>query len=121
MTIDDLQKELYAIAQSFQIFECVPCADALCQFLMTRNMAGKRISLFTGNTEDPFCNIYHEGLQRNISINGRHEAIAIMMEGKEMVFDNIHPGGISKAQWLESFYCPMQDLGGEFEITESVF
>lgn len=121
MTSGNLPEELCEIAQTFQIYECVLCAEALRQFLEERNLSGKQISLFTGSTEDPFCNIYHEGLQKNISINGRHEAIAIMIGGQETVFDNIHPAGIPRAHWLKVLYCPIQDLGGEFEVTESTF
>ncbi|MGG6269074.1 hypothetical protein ACQ4M3_32900 [Leptolyngbya sp. AN03gr2] len=33
--------------------------------------------LFTGNTQKPFCNIYCDRLNQNISINGRHTAIAV--------------------------------------------
>ena len=121
VTVDNLREALKAIAEQYKIFECVPCSEALRQFLVAHNISGKQISLFTGSTEDPFCNIYHEELQKNISINGRHVAIAILVEEQEIVFDNIHPGGIIKTQWLDNFYCPIQDLGGQFEIAESSF
>ncbi|MCC5598252.1 papain fold toxin domain-containing protein [Nostoc favosum] len=96
MTKASLQSQLSAIARQFQIFECVPCAIALRQFLIAQNISGKQVSLFTGSTEDPFCNIYHERLRQNISINGRHEAIAVEIDGQEFIFDNIHPEGISR-------------------------
>jgi hypothetical protein len=60
---------------------------ALRQFLIDQNISGKQVSLFTGSTEDPFCNIYHERLRQNISINGRHEAIAVEIDGQELIFD----------------------------------
>ncbi|WP_242056417.1 MULTISPECIES: papain fold toxin domain-containing protein [unclassified Nostoc] len=53
-----MRDELSAIASAFKIFECVPCAIALRQFLIEQNISGTQISLFTGSTEDPFCNIY---------------------------------------------------------------
>ncbi|MEH1818319.1 MAG: papain fold toxin domain-containing protein [Nostoc sp.] len=68
MTKASLQSKLSAIASQFQVFQCVSCAIALRQFLINQNISGKQISLFTGSTEDPFCNIYHERLQQNISI-----------------------------------------------------
>ncbi|NEP57668.1 MAG: hypothetical protein F6K31_11690 [Symploca sp. SIO2G7] len=117
----DLREQLSAIARQFKVFECVLCAEALRQFLISQNRSGWQISLFTGSTEDPFCNVYHEDLQQNISVNGRHEAIAIMIEGQKVVFDNLNPEGLPRASWIESFYCPIQDLGGNFEITESEF
>ena len=82
---------------------------------------GREINLFTGSTEDPFCNIYHEVLQQNISINGRHYAIAVEIDGQELIFDNIHPEGISRVNWINNLYCVIQDLGGEFQITETEF
>ena len=121
MTNANLRLQLSAIAEQFQIFECVPCALALRQFLIDQNVSGKRVSLFTGSTEDPFCNIYHEYLQQNISINGRHEAIAAEVNGQELIFDNIHPEGVSRVDWNGNLYCPIQDLGGSFQITETEF
>lgn len=121
MKSDKLREELCAIAQRYDLFECVPCAAALRAFLISQGIIGRQISLSTGSTEDPFCNIYHEGLQCNISINGRHEAIAVILDGQEVVFDNICPVGIIRETWLASFYCPIQDLGGEIQVAESEF
>ncbi|MBN3924907.1 papain fold toxin domain-containing protein [Nostoc sp. NMS4] len=121
MSKTSLHCKLSAIAAKFQIFECIPCAIALRQFLIDQNISGKQISLFTGSTEDPFCNIYHERLRQNISINGRHEAIAVAIDGQELIFDNIHPEGISRVDWINNLYCPAQDLGGNFQITETEF
>lgn len=116
-----MRDKLSAIASSFKIFECVSCAISLRQFLIEQNISGKQISLFTGSKEDPFCNIYHERLQKNISINGRHEAIAVEIDGQELIFDNIHPEGIVRVEWINNLYCPAQDLGGNFQITETEF
>jgi hypothetical protein len=91
------------------------------QFLIDQNISGKQVSLFTGSTEDPFCNIYHERLRQNISINGRHEAIAVAIDRQELIFDNIHPEGISRVNWINNLYCVAQDLGGNFQITETEF
>jgi hypothetical protein len=77
--------------QQKPIFECVECAASIRYFLVQQNLSGRQISLSTGTTERPFCHIYHDGLGRNISLNGRHEAIAVTIEGQELVFDNVHP------------------------------
>ncbi|MBC7971078.1 MAG: hypothetical protein H7Z11_13330, partial [Verrucomicrobia bacterium] len=95
--------------------------SAIQQFLSAQNISGKRIILSTGTTNEPFCNIYHDRLQQNISQNGRHEAIAVIINQRELIFDNIYPEGSSRADWINSFYSPVQDLGGEFGITEIVF
>lgn len=121
MTDANLHRQLSAIAEQFQVFECVSCAIALRQFLISQHVSGKQIKLFTGSTEDPFCNIYHERLQQNISINGRHEATIVEIDGQELVFDNIHPEGISRIDWINNLYCPAQDLGSNFQITEIEF
>jgi hypothetical protein len=121
MSNANLRRQLNAIAEKFPIFECVACAIALRKFLISQKIVGKQISLSTGTTEDPFCNIYHERLQQNISINGRHEAIAVEIDGQELIFDNIHPEGISRVDWINNFYCPAQDLGGNFQIIETEF
>ena len=117
----DLQSQLTAIAQQFPLFECVACAQALQQFCQSHQIPGKHIRLFTGSAEDPFCNIYHEHLQCNISINGYHAAISIEISQEEWIFDNIHPNGLPRMAWLKNFYSPMQDLGQDFKIIESEF
>lgn len=116
-----LRQQITAIANRFHLFECVECAAAIQQFLVAQNISGKSIRLFTGNTKEPFCNIYHERLQENISTNGRHEAVAVEIDGQELIFDNIHPNGISRVDWINNLYCPIQDLGATFQITETEF
>ncbi len=121
MSDSELRQQITVIANRFRLFECVECAAAIQQFLIGQNISGKFIQLFTGNTKEPFCNIYHEHLQENISTNGRHEAIAVEINGQELIFDNIHPKGISRVDWIGNLYCPMQDLGATFQTTETEF
>ncbi len=121
MSSVSLRQQIAAIAHCFHRFECVDCAAAIRSFLVARSLSGRQISLFTGSTIEPFCNIYHDRLQQNISVNGKHEAIAIEIDGQELIFDNIHPEGILRVDWINSFYCPIQDLGGSFQITETQF
>ncbi|MEH2307907.1 papain fold toxin domain-containing protein [Nostoc sp.] len=54
-------------------------------------------------------------------MNGLHEAIAVDVDGQELIFDNIHPEGISRVNWINNLYCPALDLGGNFQITETDF
>lgn len=118
----DLRQQIEDIASQFKIFECVECAEAIKKFLTERSINGKHIKLSTGSIEEPFCNIYHELLQENISVNGKHEAIAVNINNGEFVFDNIHPQGVFlKRDWLSKFYCPGQDVGEDFQITEVDF
>jgi Papain fold toxin 2 len=110
-----------AIAEAFPLFACFDCAEALRDFLADRKVSGHQILLFTGSTQKPFCNIYCDRLQQNISINGRHTAIAVVIGDRELIFDNIHAQGISRVEWINSFYSPIQDLGQDFQITETAF
>lgn len=55
------------------------------------------------------------------STNGRHEAIAVQINGEELIFDNIHNQGIPRQEWLGKFYCLAIELGGQFEIEEIEF
>ena len=116
-----LQQEITTIAQTFPVFSCFDCAETIRNFLMSRNIPGRQIFLSTGTTQKPFCNIYCDRLQRNISINGKHTAIVLTINQQELIFDNIHAQGISRIEWTDSFYSPIQDLGQNFQITEIEF
>jgi hypothetical protein len=114
MNDSELRQQITVIANRFRLFECVECAIAIRQFLISQNIPGKSISLYTGSTKEPLCNIYHDRLQENISTNGRHEAIAVEI-------DNIDRVGISRLDWIKNLYCPIVDLGADFQITETEF
>ena len=121
MNDSELRQQITAIASHFRLFECVECATTIRQFLISQNIPGKSIYLSTGSTKEPFCNIYHDRLQENISTNGRHEAIAVEIDGQEFIFDNIHPEGIFRVNWMNNLYCPILDLGDRFQIIEIDF
>ena len=116
-----LKTEMTAIADGFPLFACFDCAEALRNFLVDRKISGRQIFLSTGSTQKPFCNIYCDRLKQNISVNGRHTAISVVSGDRELIFDNIHPQGISRVEWKGSFYSPIQDLGQDFQITEIEF
>lgn len=117
----ELRQQIEDIASKFKLFECVECAEAIKQFLIERDIKGKHVKLFTGSTEEPFSNIYHEVLAENISINGRHEAIAVYINGEELIFDNIYSQGVFRRTWLNNLNSPVQDIGGSFQVTEIDF
>jgi Papain fold toxin 2 len=115
------RQEITSIAEGFPLFSCFDCADAIRRFLIHCQISGKQLFLSTGSTQKPFCNIYCDRLQQNISVNGRHTAIAVLVNGEELIFDNIHPQGVSRVKWMNSFYSPIQDLGQNFQVTEADF
>ncbi len=117
----ELRQEITQIASRFQLFECVPCASAIKELLILRGIRGKQIQLYTGKAKGKYGNIYHDGLQRNIATNGRHEGILIEIDLIEIIFDNIHHEGIPRNAWMANLHCLAMDLGGGFEITEVEF
>ncbi|MBR8833236.1 MAG: hypothetical protein DSM106950_04120 [Stigonema ocellatum SAG 48.90 = DSM 106950] len=121
LTDDELRQQITQVASRFQMFECVLCSQAIKEFLIMRGIPGKEIKLYTGRSTGKYGNIYHDGLKRNIATNGRHEGIALSMGREEIVFDNIHPEGIYREEWMSNFYCLSIDLGGGFEVIEIEF
>lgn len=119
------EKELYTqittIAKSFKIFQCEECATAIQEFLIRKGKSGKIIKLYTGKEQGKYGNIYHDGLKKNISTNGHHQGIAVIINNQELIFDNLHPQGINRQEWLNNFYCIAMDLGSDFNITEIQF
>jgi|AGSF01.1.fsa_nt_gi hypothetical protein len=120
-TDDEIYQQITTIASSFKLFECEPCAQAIQEFLINSGISGKLIKLYTGREQGKYGNIYHDKLQRNIATNGRHQGVAVELNGLELVFDNLHTQGISRQEWLNNFYCIAIDLGSGFEITEIEF
>ena len=54
-----------------------------------------------------------------ISENGRHEGIAIVINASEIVFDNHHPNGIPRDEWLLNLQFHDKIFKGkQFQITE---
>lgn len=121
MSDDELRKQISEIASNFKLFECKACAVRLQEFLIQRGISGKNVKIYTGSAKGKYGNIYHDDLGQNIATNGRHEGIAVTIDGEELIFDNIHNEGITKQEWLAKFYCLALDLGGQFEIVEIKF
>jgi Papain fold toxin 2 len=118
---DELRQNITQVASRFGLFECDTCAQAIMEFLLTRQIKGKQIKLYTGSAKGKYGNIYHDGLGRNIATNGRHEGIAIEIGGQEIIFDNIHHQGIARETWIANLHCLALDLGGNWEVTEIEF
>jgi hypothetical protein len=118
---EEFRKQIANLASNFKIFECEECASAIKQFLIEKGIRGKHIKLYTGSEKEPYGNIYHEIIQKNIATNGRHQGIAIEIQGQELVFDNIEYQGVSRKIWMNNLYCVNKDFGGDFEVTELDF
>jgi len=57
-----LHQLITAIAEGFQLFECIQCATAIQQFLISQNQHGKIVSIETGGSKKPFGNIDRDRL-----------------------------------------------------------
>ncbi|WP_353933243.1 papain fold toxin domain-containing protein [Okeanomitos corallinicola TIOX110] len=107
---------------NYDNFQCVESAIAIQEYLIRQGIKGKRIKIYTGTAMGWDANIYDDLLGYAISVNGRHEGIAIIINGIEIVYDNLHPEGLTKEQWLNNLQFDSKlYLGKEFEITEEYF
>ncbi|NES00903.1 MAG: hypothetical protein F6J86_45255 [Symploca sp. SIO1B1] len=118
----DICQEITKIASCYGVFQCVDCSKAIKEFLIARNLRGKQIKLNLGRQDLPWSVIYDLRREQQISTNGYHEGIAIVIEDQEIVFDNIEHNGIPKQQWLQNLTSPTIELGlGSFLIIEDEF
>jgi hypothetical protein len=124
LTISTEQKQqIKEIIRRYKNLECVECTQTIQDYLITQGIRGKRIKLYTGSAIGRDSYIYDENFSRDaISVNGRHQGIAIIINEVEMIFDNHHPDGITREQWLANllFYRKLY-YGQQFQITEEPF
>ncbi|WP_269086171.1 papain fold toxin domain-containing protein [[Phormidium ambiguum] IAM M-71] len=109
------------MASGFGIFDCIPCARAIKEFLVERGVQGKHIKLDTGSQDPLYGRIYDDSVGELISTTGHHEAVVVEIEGEEIVVDNIHPEGILRSVWMQNLYSPILEVGRKFQITEQMF
>ncbi|MFM7366406.1 MAG: papain fold toxin domain-containing protein [Sphaerospermopsis kisseleviana] len=118
---DIIYQQIIAIARSYGIFDCIPCARAIKEFLIRQGIHGKHIKLDT-NSQDPiYGRIYDASIGELIATTGHHEGVIIEINGVEIVVDNIHHQGITRLDWIQNLYSPILDAGLEFQITETYF
>jgi hypothetical protein len=118
---DPIIQEISKIARGFDLFACIPCARAIQQFMMSQNVSGVKIQLDTGSQDSIYGRIYDDSIEDLIATTGHHEGILLMIEEQQIVFDNIHVTGISKAAWLANLYSPIFEIGRTFQVTETSF
>ncbi len=88
----------------------------------SQKIPGKHIKLYTGSQRGKDSGIWDDSVEMTISENGRHEGIAIEMGGVEMVFDNHHPNGVPKEEWLKNLVFDEKIAGrAEFIIDVDTF
>ena len=94
ISIEQIYK-LKEIIAKYKNLECVECAQAIQDYLVSQRISGKRLKLYTGSAIGRDSYIYDESVSGDaISINGRHQGIMIIIDAVEIIFDNHHPDGI---------------------------
>ncbi|BAY20406.1 hypothetical protein NIES2100_01470 [Calothrix sp. NIES-2100] len=118
---DPVFQEVVRIASGFGIFDCIPCARAIKEFLREQGIQGKHIKLDTGSQDPLYGRIYDDSVGELLATTGHNEGILIEIEGQEIVVDNIHPQGILRSLWMQNLYSPILEVGKEFQVTEKMF
>jgi hypothetical protein len=114
---------LRAIASQYENLKCVECASAIEDYLVSQGIHGKHIKLFTGTTIGRSSYIYDDSVPGEpISLNGCHQGIVIAINAVEIVFDNHHPNGVPRNEWMNNllFYGKVH-LSQDFQVTEEEF
>lgn len=118
------RQELATIAKNYPNLQCVECASAIKSYLKLAGIEGKLIKINTqADLDYRNCFLYDDSVGGDaISETGYHEAVIINIDGIEIVFDNHHPQGITKKQWLANFqFFGKIHLGQELIIIEEEF
>jgi uncharacterized protein YqgQ len=122
ISIEQIQ-QIKEIIRKYKNLECVECAQSLQDYLISQGISGKRIKLYTGSAIGRNSYIYDESVSGDaIYLNGRHQAIALILNEVEIIFDNHHLDGLTREEWLANllFYNKLY-YGQQFEITEENF
>lgn len=118
---DPVFQEVVRIASGFGIFDCIPCARAIKEFLVEQGVQGKHIKLDTGSQDPLYGRIYDDSVGELIATTGHHEGVVVEIEGEEIMVDNIHSEGIPRSVWMQNLYSPILEVGREFQVTEKMF
>lgn len=120
--LDDIRQQIAKIASRYGVFQCIDCSQAIKEFLIARNLNGKKIKLDLGRQDLPWAVIYDLRRQQQISTTGYHEGISITINREEIIFDNIDHSGVNRQEWLQNLTSPTLELGmGSFQIIEEEF
>ena len=118
----EIRQRVIEIASCYGLFQCVECSSAIRNFLISQNVRAKLIKLDLERQDLPWSVIYDLRRSQQIATNGYHEAVSLIIEDQEIVFDNIDHNGVLKKEWLENLTSPTIELGlGNFKIKEEEF
>jgi hypothetical protein len=119
------QKEnLAEIINNYSNLQCVQCALAIKNYLQLAGIKSKLIKINAqADLDYRNCFLYDDSIGGDaISETGYHEGVIIIIDGVEIVFDNHHPQGLPKREWLANFqFFGKIHLGQALIITEEDF
>ncbi len=95
---DCISDELTKIANKYDDFKCVECADEMKGFLNTKGVEYQQIEIQFGASKNGGY-VFSNSLSRTISSNGYHTGI--MYKGK--VYDNLFKSGMEASKWIDDF------------------
>ncbi|MCI0446993.1 hypothetical protein L0152_27790, partial [bacterium] len=97
--------------------QCEPCYKAIRRFLKKEGISGKIIKLYSGTSTIPDGFIIHvDNPNTAISRSGVHYGVAIVIDDQELIFDNLHPQGVSRETWKRNLtFHSKEFFGKEFE------
>ena len=98
----EIRENLTRIASGYKVYKCIEAAAAMRQYLESMGVPGDQVTVRTQVTEGPGAIIGDAITNQQISNNGIHVAIGIILGGERIVFDNIHPEGLTVNEWLGS-------------------
>jgi hypothetical protein len=115
--------QIKAIVDRYENLQCVECAIKIRDYLISQGIHGKRIKLYTGYGRGRNSGIYDDSVPGDaISENGRHEGIAIVINSRETIFDNHHPDGLTRDQWMANLLFHGKIFNGlQFIVIEEDF
>ncbi len=104
----EVLQDISNIVSNHPNYKCVECAAEIEAYLREQGIHGERIKLDTVKQVDQDNFIYDDSQPPKaapdyiILDNGHHEGIAIRINGEEKVFDNLHPDGVQRQQWMNN-------------------
>jgi hypothetical protein len=86
-------------AQGFGVLQCRECARKIQGELSSAGLGGQLIEIRGAARRDFMICLSYDGGQTTITQNGRHVGV----RAGELVFDNLHLGGLLFEDWLSDF------------------
>jgi Papain fold toxin 2 len=97
------------IVERFEILQCVECAEAILKWIRDNDVEGVILKLRTRYRDEDFIvsrRLEAQGIEESVTANGTHYGIEV----RRRVFDNLSTVGMDRADWINDFSCPSEQL-----------